>query len=192
MFATLLPLPVDTAQVDGGLTVTFSLDFKALMTDLDIQPVPLVSAVLCLRPLFTPDDDVSAFIMFPVLPLTEAILSNRTGGDNDVDVGVASRWVITVAAPMDGGDCAQVIGKKILLNEFVDDPNLLTGRQLIGQGCNKLSGRSSIPARFCPLNLIAEMLELPELFWRMVGQKNLLPYNVLPMMVARLTIVAVA
>ena len=87
-FPALLPLPVDAAQMDGGFTIAFSLDLKALVADLDVQSVSLVSAILYLCPLLPPNIDVLPFIVLPVLPLTEAILSNRPGGDDNVDMGV--------------------------------------------------------------------------------------------------------
>lgn len=77
--------------MDGGLTVAFPLDLKALVADLDVQPVSLVSSILCLCPLLPPDIDVLPFIVLSVLPLTEAILSNRPGGDDDVDMGVKAK-----------------------------------------------------------------------------------------------------
>ena len=161
------------------------------MADLDVQSVSLVSSILYPCPLLPPDIDVLPFIVLSVLPLTEAILSNRPGGDDDVDMGVILGGIIAAAAPVDSGNRAQITGQEIALDEFENDPNQFTRRQLVGQGSDKLPCCAGIPAHLRLFDLVAEMLEFPELWRRVVRQNNLLPKNILPRVVVRSIFIAV-
>lgn len=53
--------------MDRWLTVTSALHRKAFVADLNVQPVPLVGAILRFRPCFTLDFDIYPFIPGRVL-----------------------------------------------------------------------------------------------------------------------------
>lgn len=106
-FPTLLLLPVGKAEMNGGLPVSFALNFKAFMADPDIQPAPLIGSVLHLCPPLTPNADILSFVMLPVLPPAKAVLPNSAGWHDDVDVGIIPQPIFCVLPSVDGGNRAQ-------------------------------------------------------------------------------------
>ena len=88
VFPPLLPLPIDAAQVDGGLAVAFFLNFEAFMADLDIQPVPLIGSILNRCPLLPPNIDVRSLVVFPVFLPAKAIRFDGSGWHNNMDMGI--------------------------------------------------------------------------------------------------------
>lgn len=73
LFTTLLLLPVDAAKMDGWLTVTFSLNFKTLVADSDIKPIPFIGSILNDCPLFPPDINVLSLVVFSIFLLAETL-----------------------------------------------------------------------------------------------------------------------
>ena len=104
-FSPLLSLPVGVAQMVRRLTVK-PLGLKAFVTDPYIKMVPFISAVLHRCPLFTPDANISAIVMFSVLFLAKPIRPDRPGWDNNMYMGIISRRIIPILPPMDGGNRA--------------------------------------------------------------------------------------
>ncbi len=67
---------------------------------------------------------------------------------NNMDMGIVSRRIVRIAAPVDRGNRAQAAGYKVPIYKIANDLDLFPGRQFIRKGPNKLPGCTGILTYF--------------------------------------------